>query len=71
MGSTKHRDMKDCERWIEKRRPGFLHSGWRQPGERVSCGACGRVFEHVCDEAEGCSWRYVRRAPATTQMRTI
>jgi hypothetical protein len=25
-------------------------------GERARCSECRRVWEHVCDEAEGCAW---------------
>ena len=49
----------DCESAIEKLRPGFLFSGSRQDGERTMCPKCGAVFEHVCDEADGCSWSLV------------
>src|SRR5689334_14607595 len=25
-------------------------------GERARCNVCHRVWEHICDEAEGCFW---------------
>lgn len=25
-------------------------------GERARCNVCHRVWEHVCDEGEGCYW---------------
>ena len=25
-------------------------------GQRVRCNVCHRVWEHACDEAEGCAW---------------
>jgi len=28
-------------------------------GERARCSTCLRVWVHVCDEAEGCSWNAV------------
>lgn len=41
---------------------GFLTSGQRQDGERWKCPDCGRVWIHVCDEAEGCAWFPARPA---------
>jgi hypothetical protein len=39
-------------------------------GERWAC-SCGRVWEHVCDEAEGCCWvpRVERERPDKTARR--
>lgn len=31
--------------------------GTAQDGELWKCPTCGEEWEHVCDEAEGCSWR--------------
>lgn len=28
-------------------------------GQRARCKTCKRVWQHVCDEAEGCSWNEV------------
>ncbi len=36
--------------------PGFLLSGYRQNEERWICPNCKQVWEHVCDEGEGCLW---------------
>jgi len=33
----------------------FPSTGFCKDGERREC-SCGRVYEHVCDEAEGCAW---------------
>lgn len=55
-----HLRMTDCEKTLEQRQgKGWLTSGYRQNGERIKCD-CGRYFEHVCDEAWGCSWFEVR-----------
>lgn len=46
----------DCEAMAP---PGFLMSGHRQDGEHWRCPACGALWVHVCDEAEGCCWELV------------
>lgn len=47
--------MKGCN--CEAQAPGgFLTSGERQDGERWTCPSCGKVWEHICDESEGCRW---------------
>ena len=33
----------------------FPMTGFCKDGERREC-SCGKVYEHVCDEAEGCAW---------------
>jgi len=33
----------------------FPITGFCKDGERREC-SCGKVYEHVCDEAEGCAW---------------
>lgn len=50
----------DCAIHIEgKHGRGWLASGKRQDGERVTCPHCGWLYEHSCDEAEGCSWTLI------------
>jgi hypothetical protein len=49
---TKHRPLRDCERTLEAQRPNHAQA---QDGEIWIC-PCGKRLEHVCDEAEGCSW---------------
>lgn len=43
-------------------------SGYRETGDRWKC-SCGKIYQHECDEAEGCSWVEVkprkRKAVAT------
>lgn len=40
----------------EAKKRGEVVSDFRaQGGERWTC-SCGRVYVHVCDEADGCSW---------------
>lgn len=51
----------------EKSAPfGFLVSGYRQDGERWTCPDCGKVWVHLCDEAEGCSWHPAKHQPRST-----
>ncbi len=33
-----------------------LTSGYWQEGTTLTC-SCGKRWEHICDEAEGCFWR--------------
>lgn len=47
-----HRSPRDCEIELERGYPSHAQAA---DGERWTC-SCGRVYEHVCDEAEGCSW---------------
>jgi hypothetical protein len=37
-----------------------------QDGQRWTCPRCSKVWEHVCDEAEGCSWDLVYTPPVVT-----
>lgn len=46
----------DCEDFSPD---SYLLSGWRQDGERWKCPKCGQIWEHQCDEAEGCYWEPV------------
>jgi len=39
-------------------------SGFRVPGDFWAC-TCGKVYRHVCDEAEGCGWQPVNKAPTS------
>lgn len=50
-------DRHECERALrDAKRNGTVPSdGWAQDGETWVCG-CGRVFVHICDEAQGCYW---------------
>lgn len=41
-----------CEKELESKYPGHSQA---KDGERWTC-SCGKIFEHVCDEAEGCYW---------------
>jgi hypothetical protein len=47
-----HPTLRDCDRQLSIQRPGHAQA---QNGEIWTC-PCGRHFEHVCDEAEGCRW---------------
>lgn len=38
---------------------GFMTSGYRQEGEKITCPKCNQIWMHVCDEAEGCFWRKI------------
>ena len=31
--------------------------GFAKDGELWTCQTCGEQWEHICDEAEGCSWQ--------------
>ena len=42
----------NCEKELEAKYPSHAQA---RDGERWTC-SCGKVFEHVCDEAEGCYW---------------
>jgi hypothetical protein len=50
-----HRTFRDCDRELSRQRPGHAQA---QDGEIWTC-PCGLRFEHICDEAEGCSWGLV------------
>src|SRR5215510_10219346 len=47
-----HPDLGYCDAYLRSTYPS---SDQARDGDRFCC-MCGRVFEHVCDEAEGCSW---------------
>jgi len=38
-------------------------SGFAKNGDRWAC-SCGKIYQHLCDEAEGCCWVEVADAPA-------
>lgn len=42
---------------------GVPSSNRAQDGERWTCSKCRKVWEHACDEAEGCSWDLVYEPP--------
>ena len=42
----------DCNGELERRYPQHAQAN---DGERWTC-SCGKVWEHTCDEAEGCYW---------------
>lgn len=42
-----------CDRFLNRKYPNHAQA---RDGERWVC-TCGKEYEHVCDEAEGCSWR--------------
>lgn len=48
----------DCD--VAMSRDAWAMSGFRQPGDRWTCRRCGTVYEHACDEAEGCCWLRVQ-----------
>lgn len=50
-----------CDREIHLN--GWAMSGTRQPGDRWTC-SCGKIYQHLCDEAEDCCWVEVADAPA-------
>jgi hypothetical protein len=52
---TKHRTLRDCDRELSRQRPQHAQA---PDGEIWIC-PCGRRFEHICDEAEGCRWDLV------------
>lgn len=46
-----------CESELERQHGhGYLYSGYWKGGDQVTCPSCGTVYEHECDEAEGCAW---------------
>jgi hypothetical protein len=47
----------NCDKQI--RANGWAMSGHRQTGDKWRC-ACGIVYVHDCDEAEGCSWHPIQ-----------
>lgn len=60
-----HKTIAECDKELTTSGP----SGGRAvDGERWTC-SCGRVFAHVCDEAQGCSWDLVR-APRVARSRS-
>lgn len=50
--ALKQHSIRVCERRLERLKP---HQKQARDGETWTC-SCGRVWEHVCDEAEGCRW---------------
>jgi len=52
-----HAKLRSCERMLVA--AGLARTGYCKDGQRWQC-KCGRTFEHVCDEAEGCSWHEVK-----------
>lgn len=44
-----------CEKTLERNFPGHDQAC---DGEKWTC-TCGNVWEHYCDEANGCSWKHV------------
>lgn len=42
----------DCEQELEKSYPSHTQA---EDGQVWQC-SCGRVWVHICDEAEGCCW---------------
>lgn len=55
LGSEKVARNKQHNCDAEIRRDPYAMSGHRETGDTWKC-SCGKVYEHVCDEAEGCSW---------------
>lgn len=60
----------DCEKEIEAQlaeagSPGLKDPTW-QTGVQIEC-SCGRVFVHICAEAEGCAWRPLEDVRALLQ----
>jgi len=53
-----HRTLQDCDRELSRQRPNHSQA---PDGEIWTC-PCGRCFEHVCDEADGCRWDLVTRS---------
>lgn len=58
-----NKDVKCCMEHLQRMNHGvisgkqFLINGAHcVDGARARCKTCHRVWEHVCDEAEGCSW---------------
>ena len=58
-----------CERALEKasRLDRRLTPSWAQHGQEWKC-TCGKVWIHVCDEAEGCEW-IVGRKPKAAKLK--
>jgi len=56
-----HRTLRDCDRELTRHRPNHSQA---PAGEIWTC-PCGRRFEHVCDEAEGCSWDLITNSQAS------
>lgn len=52
-------DLGQCDAYLRSSYPGCDQA---RDGERFDC-VCGRVFEHVCDEAEGCAWILCAESP--------
>lgn len=50
-----HQTLRDCDRELSRQYP---QQAQASDGEIWIC-PCGRRFEHLCDEAEGCSWGLV------------
>jgi len=48
-----------CQRELEKRYPDQAQA---QDGALWIC-SCGKVYRHMCDEAEGCYWTLARKLP--------
>jgi hypothetical protein len=47
-----------CHRLLNYNYPAHAQA---QEGDRWTC-TCGKVYEHICDEAEGCSWVLASRS---------
>lgn len=45
---------KCCSKNIEK--DNYALSGFRKTGDEWECPECKKIYIHICDEAEGCSW---------------
>lgn len=43
-----------CKAEIEK--TGLVFRARHKDGERWDCPQCGKTWEHICDEADGCAW---------------
>jgi hypothetical protein len=52
-------NLRQCESELIVQYPSHAQA---RNGERWSC-SCGRVFVHVCDEAEGCWWSVLVKRP--------
>lgn len=52
-----HKTLNLCDEVLKRHQAegSAVSNGRAQDGDRWRC-PCGRVFVHVCDEAEGCSW---------------
>lgn len=60
--TKKHPTLRSCDQELSRQYP---RQAQAQDGEIWTC-TCGRRFEHVCDEAEGCSWSLVT-GPQTSE----